>query len=98
MSEACPERSRRAGPERKSKGRRVTLFTKGECGLCAEAEELLRRLQKRIRFQLEIVDIQEDMAIYDRYKDRVPVVAVDGKEVAAAPIDGRRLAAAVSAP
>ena len=76
----------------------MTLFTKGECGLCEEAEELLRRLQKRIRFQLEIVDIQEDMAIYDRYRDRVPVVAVDGREVAAAPIDGRRLEAAVSAP
>ena len=76
----------------------MTLFTKRECGLCEGAEELLRRLQKRIRFQLEIVDIQEDMAIYDRYKDRVPVVAVDGKEVAAAPIDERRLAAAVSAP
>ncbi len=66
---------------------KVTVFTKDGCGLCRDAEEMVRRLQKKIRFELDIVDIDTDPVAYDRYRDRVPVVAVDGKEVAAAPFD-----------
>jgi glutaredoxin len=74
----------------------VTLYTAADCGLCLEAEEELRRLQQRIRFRLEIVDIASDESVLDRYRERVPVVAVDGREVAAAPLDLRRLRRALS--
>lgn len=74
---------------------RVTLYTAEGCGLCREAEQLLLRLGKRIRFDLEIVNIEADSALYDRYWARVPVVLVDGREVAAAPLDERRVAAAL---
>lgn len=70
---------------------KVTLFTKDGCGLCREAERLLRSLQRKIRFELELVDIETDPAVFDRYWARVPVVVVDGKEVSAAPLDERRL-------
>jgi glutaredoxin len=76
---------------------KVTLYSSRECGLCGEAHGLLRQFQRKIRFEIEVVDIESDPALYDRYRDRVPVVAVDGKEVAEAPIDGRRLQAALSA-
>jgi len=76
---------------RRKEARRVTLYTKQDCGLCREAEDALRRIQKKARFELELVDIEADPAISSRYWDRVPVVAVDGKEVAMAPIDETRL-------
>ena len=72
---------------------KVTLFTKEDCGLCREAEEMVLELQKNIRFDVDFVDISADPVLYNRYRDRVPVVAVDGKEVAAAPLDGHRLKA-----
>lgn len=75
---------------------RVTLFTAEGCGLCREAEQLLLRLQRRFGFELEVVDIGTSQAAYDRYWARVPVVAVDGKEVAAAPLDEGRLKAALA--
>ena len=75
---------------------KVTLFTKAECGLCDEAEGVLRELQQEIRFTLEVVDIESDKLLYDRYWDRVPVVAVEGKEVGGAPLDARRLRAALA--
>ena len=75
---------------------RVTLYTKAECGLCREAEEMLRRLRKNPPFELELVDIEGDAELYDRYWDRVPVVAVDGQEVAAAPLDEGLLRALLS--
>jgi hypothetical protein len=61
--------------------------------LCQEAEEVVRRIRRKIRFDLEFVDIGGDSQAYSRYWDRVPVVEVDGREVAAAPIDERHLRA-----
>jgi hypothetical protein len=57
---------------------------------------MLRKLRREIRFTLEVVDIESDDGLFDRYWDKVPVVAVDGKEVAGAPIDPRRLRAALA--
>ena len=76
---------------------KVTLYTKDECGLCREAEEILRRLGRKIHFDLELVDIERDPELRSRYCDRVPVVAVEGKEVAAAPLDEARLRAVLKA-
>ena len=76
---------------------RVTLFTRPECGLCREAEEALRRLQKKIDFELSLVDIDSDQELYNRYWDRVPVLVVDGKEVEVVPPDEGRLRALLSA-
>jgi glutaredoxin len=75
---------------------KVTLYSQADCGLCAEAEGVLRRLQREIHFTLEVVDIESDKGLLDRYWDKVPVVAVDGKEVAEAPIDAGRLRSAIA--
>lgn len=59
---------------------RVILYAKAECSLCARAREILRRLQEERSFGLEEVDITGDPALYERYKDWIPVVTVDGRE------------------
>lgn len=51
-----------------------------ECSLCARAREILRRLGKERSFTLEEVDITTDPALYELYKDWIPVVKVDGRE------------------
>jgi glutaredoxin len=66
---------------------KVTLFTQEGCGLCLEAERSLRGLMRETEFNLELVDIAADREMFKRYWDRIPVVAVDGEEVAAAPFD-----------
>jgi hypothetical protein len=71
---------------------KVTLYTKVDCGLSREAEAMLRRISGKIRFELELVYMRVDSATYARYRDRIPVVAVNGEEVAGAPLDERRLA------
>jgi hypothetical protein len=67
-----------------------------ECGLCGKVEVMLRRLQNKIRFDLELVNISSDDDLFRAYWDRIPVVLADGVEVAAAPVDERRLARAIS--
>ena len=74
----------------------VTLYTREDCGLCEETERLLRRAHKLIHFDLERVYVDNDKELGEIYGDRVPVVTVDGKEVASAPVDEARLMAALS--
>lgn len=73
----------------------MTLYTQAGCGMCREAEAMLRRIGNRIQFELAIVDIDADRSAYAKYWDRIPVVAVDDEEVAAAPLSERRLASAL---
>ena len=75
----------------------VTLYSKKDCGLCEKAERMIRSIQQEIDLDLSIVDIEGDAGAYGDYRDRIPVVEVEGKEVAAAPIDEARLRAALTA-
>ncbi len=75
---------------------KVTLFSKNDCGLCREAESLLRRLASKRRFDIEVVDIEGDIELNRRYWLRIPVIAIAGEEVAAAPIDEQALKKSLS--
>ncbi len=54
---------------------------------------MLKRLQSRAGFELTYVDLDADAGAEKLHWARIPVVAVDGEEVAAAPLDESRLAA-----
>lgn len=58
----------------------VEFYTRDGCHLCEQAEELLAAEAKRVR--VKRIDIDRDEEIHDRYHIRVPVVVVDGREVA----------------
>ena len=64
---------RRARPE-------VVIYTRQGCGLCRQAEELVAHEAPRAR--VRHVDIDADEALVTAYGVRVPVVTVDGEEVA----------------
>ncbi len=72
---------------------RVTLYTKADCGLCEEAASMLKRLRRKIPFEIEYVNIETDANATERYGSRIPVIAVDGEEVAAAPLDDKQIMA-----
>jgi predicted DCC family thiol-disulfide oxidoreductase YuxK len=74
----------------------VTLYVTGDCHLCEEAEQLLRRLARQMRFRLELVDIASDAALYERYCLAAPVLAVDGEAVLSAPLDEQRVKEALA--
>jgi glutaredoxin len=80
----------------------VILYTRIHCGLCEEAADALRELEPELGFTLVERDIDADPALLRLYDERVPVVTVGGREVAAAPIDRaalrRRLAEVLTAP
>lgn len=69
----------------------VTVFTRDGCGLCREAEELVAR--EAAGHDVQRVDIDADADLQRAYNVRVPVVAVDGTEIA----EGRLVPGAVRA-
>ena len=73
---------------------KVTLYTRKGCHLCADAEETVRRVAAG-RAEVELIDIDDHPSITDQYTVRVPVVAVDGVEIAEYEVDPRLLVAAL---
>ncbi len=70
------------GGERGS-ARTITLYAKAGCHLCDEAREYLEELAARHRereINLVEIDIRRDVSLFERYRFRIPVIAVDGVE------------------
>jgi glutaredoxin len=59
---------------------RVVVYTRDRCGLCHRAQALVAREARRA--EVHHVDVDGDPALVARYGVRVPVVEVDGVEVA----------------
>lgn len=79
----------------------VTLYGKPGCCLCDEARAELLALRDRHGFQLEEVDVSLDPRLHRDFGERIPVVAVDGREASELGLDGaelERLLARVAGP
>jgi hypothetical protein len=58
----------------------ATLYTKPGCHLCEDAEADLGRLQTRHPHELRLVDITTDATLMREYGERIPVLAITGRE------------------
>jgi glutaredoxin len=59
---------------------RLTLYHAPECHLCESARRVLAQVGADVPFELEEVDITDDEELERRYRERIPVVLVDGQE------------------
>jgi glutaredoxin len=71
---------------------RIVVYTVGhECPLCDEALAHLERLRARRAFDLRTVVVDGDPHLAIRHALRVPVIEVDGREVAYGRVDPEAL-------
>lgn len=75
--------------------RRVVVYTRAGCKLCAEAERVAAEVAAGLA-DVELVDIDADPELHERYTVRVPVVAVDGVELFDYEVDADALRAALT--
>jgi glutaredoxin len=59
---------------------RITLYHAPGCHLCESAQRVVARVRAEVPFELEEVDITGDAELERRYRERIPVLAVDGEE------------------
>jgi glutaredoxin len=60
----------------------LTLYTKPGCHLCDAVEAVIARVAQRRPIQLVSVNILDDPADFERYQFAIPVVSVEGAEIA----------------
>jgi hypothetical protein len=58
----------------------VTLYGKPGCHLCDDARGVVQAAREQRPFELREVDISLDPTLQREYGERIPVVAVDGRE------------------
>ena len=75
---------------------RVTLYGKPGCHLCEEARAVVLDVQTRRPFELTEVDITRDPRLEARYRERIPVVVIDGREALELVIEATELEQAIA--
>jgi glutaredoxin len=60
---------------------RVTIYAKPGCHLCDDARAAVESLRAEREFEFEEVDVTLDPVLHARYGERIPVVALDGREL-----------------
>ena len=75
----------------------VTLYTRIDCHLCESVEQVIRHVGRTRAFRLTVRDIDQDESDLARYNEAVPVVVVNGREVARYRMSQREFEAALAA-
>ena len=60
--------------------REVTIYLADGCHLCESAQRVLATVREEIPFRLVEVAIDGDPDLEKAFRERIPVVAVDGEE------------------
>lgn len=74
---------------------RVLVYTKPGCHLCDDMLDLLRAVLRGSGVEVDERNIVVDLDTYDRYKHDIPVLTIDGREVARHRITESALVAAL---
>jgi glutaredoxin len=61
---------------------RITVYSKPDCHLCDRAKDVLNRCRQRATFEIEVVDISQNPELLARYGQDIPVILLDGQEIA----------------
>ncbi|EON74245.1 glutaredoxin family protein [Lysinibacillus sphaericus] len=73
----------------------VKFFSRSNCELCEVGLRTLKLVQEDIAFAIEIIDIEADEVIHEKYMLMIPVVEKDGHILQYGNLDYATLAAAL---
>jgi glutaredoxin len=60
----------------------ITIYSKPGCHLCDRAKVVIDRCRAKAEFAIEVVDISQNPELLQRYRDDIPVILLDGNEIA----------------
>lgn len=59
---------------------KLDLLTKRECHLCEEMKTLLEKVRGDYDLAIAEVDIEGDPALFERYREEIPVLLIEGRK------------------
>ena len=74
----------------------VTLYGRPGCHLCEDARGVLEELTRELDFELVELDIESDDDLLRGMLERIPVIAVDGRELCELLVDEPALRASLA--
>ncbi len=76
---------------------RLTLYGRGYCHLCDDMLAALRQMHPRLKFDIDVVDVDADPALESRFGRWVPVLMHGETEICHYHLDADRLTAHLEA-
>ncbi len=58
----------------------VEILTKKDCCLCEEIKEVVNRVLPDYPAKLVMTDIESDPMLYEKFRERIPVLRINGVE------------------
>ena len=58
----------------------IEVMTKRDCCLCDDAKAIIEQVIVEIPAELKLTDIESDPELFERYKEKIPVVLINGEE------------------
>lgn len=58
----------------------IEVMTKKDCCLCDDAKEIIEQVIAEFQAELKMTDIESDPELFERYKEKIPVVLINGEE------------------
>jgi len=58
----------------------IEILTKKDCCLCDDAKEIIEKVLPDFPASLTTTDIESDPSLFETYKERIPVVRLNGEE------------------
>ncbi len=58
----------------------IEIMTKNDCCLCDDAKEVIGQVLPDFPAELKMTDIESDPELFERYKEKIPVVLINGEE------------------
>ena len=58
----------------------IIIYSKPACCLCERVKQQLKTLQEQHEFALREINILEDLAAYNMFKDEIPVIFINGRK------------------
>lgn len=76
----------------------AVIYTRRNCHLCERAHEVVSAVARDYPLSIRTVDVDADAALRGAYGDTVPVIAIDGRVLAAGRVSEYRLRKALGVP
>jgi glutaredoxin len=76
----------------------IVVYSKPDCCLCEEVKLQLVRLREKHEFTWQEVNILEDRGAYEKFKEEIPVIFVNGRKAFKYHLDEKRLIRLLKAP
>jgi glutaredoxin len=62
--------------------KQVILYSKPGCHLCEPVEDVILTVRREREFEFSVRNIEDNPGDLEKYKHAIPVVLVDGREIA----------------